>query len=120
MCRLDKRGISMIEYVLLIVVVMGILFAMWPQITRAMAGRWKSSGDAMGFGRRFDSQRSTECTFAQVTPAYGVWYDNNCYQQAVSLCPPGAWSCETAAKESCKTQGCCENNKEPAGGSNCG
>lgn len=115
-----RKAISTVEYTFLILIVLGVLFAMWPYIKGAMTGKWKSSGESFGYGRRFDPTRSTECSYAQTTATFGMWFDNNCYQHAVTSCAPADIACENAAKASCKTQACCENNTEAPGGSNCG
>lgn len=48
MWRLNKKGQSIIEYAVLIIIVMIVFFVMRNYISRGMQGRWKSSIDDVG------------------------------------------------------------------------
>lgn len=52
---------SMVEYCVLITVVVAALIGMQIYLKRAICGRWKTNGDAFGFGRQFDPA-STQIT----------------------------------------------------------
>jgi len=49
-----KKGMSVVEYSLLIAIVIGGLLAMQIFIKRAVSGHWKEAGDVFGFGRQTD------------------------------------------------------------------
>lgn len=74
--RLSRRGQSAIEFAALVIFV---LFAFWvfqKYIARGLYGRWKGVGDAIGQGRIYDPNLTTECEFY---PGVG-WYDRICYE----------------------------------------
>ncbi|MDP3042663.1 MAG: hypothetical protein Q8N62_08105 [Candidatus Omnitrophota bacterium] len=47
-----KKGMSVVEYSLLIAIVIAGLLAMQVYVKRAVSGRWKEAGDVFGFGRQ--------------------------------------------------------------------
>ena len=49
---MKRKGMSIIEYSLLIAIVAAALFAMQFYLKRAVSGRWKEAGDVFGFGRQ--------------------------------------------------------------------
>jgi len=115
----NRRAVSIIEYAMLVLIILGVLFVMQFYVSRAFSGKWKSTGDSFGFGRQHSSTKTASCAYAQTSATYGVWYDENCYQQAVTGCSPGDLTCETNARLGCARAYCCEANDEPAGHSNC-
>lgn len=119
MLNKHNRGISVLEYTMLIIIILGVLFVMQFYIARAFHGRWKATGESFGFGRQYESGKTVDCVYSQLNVDFGAWYNNDCYRQAVSGCAPGDIPCEDNAKLSCKTGQCCEANDEPAGHSNC-
>ena len=122
MFRRNKKSAAVIEYVVLIMMVLGALYVMKPFISRAINGHWKMAGDSFGFSRQYQQGKTTECAYAQISADFGVWFDNNCYTQAVVNCKPGDIDCENQAKLNCGDMTksyCCENNYEPLGHSNC-
>ena len=46
--RINKKGQSLLEYVLLIIIVMGAFLAMQNYIKRGVQGRWREAVDDMG------------------------------------------------------------------------
>ena len=48
-----KKGMSVVEYSLLIAVVVAMLLAMQSYLHRAVSGRWREAGDVFGFGRQY-------------------------------------------------------------------
>lgn len=48
-----KKGMSIIEYSLLIAIVAAALIGMQIYVKRAISGNWKQAGDTFGFGRQF-------------------------------------------------------------------
>jgi hypothetical protein len=112
------RGASTLEYAILIIIILSVMMVMKESISRSMNGRWKSTGESFGFGRQYDVKKTTECAYAQISASYGVWYDAQCYQQAVMGsgsanpgCAAGDVACETrkmiACGEASKSY-CCE------------
>ncbi|MDD5477967.1 MAG: hypothetical protein PHG87_07235 [Candidatus Omnitrophica bacterium] len=51
---MKKKGMSVVEYSLLIAIVIAGLLAMQVYVKRAVNGRWKETGDVFGFGRQTD------------------------------------------------------------------
>ncbi len=142
---INNRAVTIVEYVMLVVVIVGALYVMKPYISRAFHGRWKATGDAFGFGRQYQAGRTFDCTYYQLNPDYGVWYDDACYAQAIVSCGPGLTPCSTVPSprgecppapcrpgdidcENCwriicaeaTKDYCCEKNEEKPGHSNCG
>ena len=48
-----KNGFTILEYALLIIVLVAALLGMQIYLKRALAGKWKSAVDAIGFGRQY-------------------------------------------------------------------
>ncbi len=118
------RAIAMIEYVVLIVIILGALYVAVPRIVRVFNGHWKTSGDSFGFGRQYQTARTAECAYAQLRTDYGVWYDNVCFTHKAALCGPRDKVCEDNARMQCGTDAqkayCCENNNPSENGpTNC-
>ena len=113
------KGIAIIEYLFLVLIIIATLIVMKHFITSSFGGHWKASGDSFGFGRRYDPVRTGECLYTQVRANFGYWYDANCYQEQVQSCTAGDLDCENGKMDSCKTTFCCEHNVEAAGQSNC-
>ena len=118
-----KKAASTIEYAVLIIMILTSLFVMKDLFLRYFNGRWKSSGDTFAWGRQHKPGGTTACAYAQLTPTYGVWYDETCYDRAVTLCAAGDVACENVRKEDCGAASkdyCCEHGAdEPYGNTNC-
>ncbi|OGX28682.1 MAG: hypothetical protein A2705_03160 [Omnitrophica WOR_2 bacterium RIFCSPHIGHO2_01_FULL_52_10] len=66
------------EYIMLIVLVLGAFLVFQKYIARGFAGRWKAVGESLGQGRIYDPRRTTECIFDfQYT---SLWYDKACFE----------------------------------------
>ncbi len=52
--RGTKKGISMLEYVTVIVIIVSALLAMRFYLKRSISGSFRSSGDAFGQGRQYE------------------------------------------------------------------
>ncbi|MFH1640465.1 MAG: hypothetical protein ABIA66_00740 [Candidatus Omnitrophota bacterium] len=50
-----KRGLSTIEYGMVIAIVAAALFAIGVYYQRAVNGRWRQAADRFGYGRQFNS-----------------------------------------------------------------
>ena len=82
---LNKKALSVVEYTLLLVIVIGAFLIMKNYIQRGMFGSWAKTGQSFAFGRQYDSQRTIECATDG-----SVWYDNNCFKATNSV-----GSCQT-------------------------
>lgn len=52
-----KKGLSVIEYAILIAVVAAALLAMQAYIRKAVSGRWRQQADSIGFGMQYEPGR---------------------------------------------------------------
>ncbi len=52
--RIYKRGISVIEYSLIVAVAVAALLGMSIYVKRAISGRWRQAADTFGHGRQYD------------------------------------------------------------------
>ena len=84
---LSNKAFSVVEYVMLIVIIVGAFVIMQQYIQRGSFGMWQQSGESYGFGRQFDSQKTVQCSFDEFS---NQWYDHNC---AESNCPGLVESC---------------------------
>ena len=82
MLRRKTKGQSLIEYIVLIVLVLGAFLVFQKYITRGFAGRWKVVGESLGQGRIYDPKLTTECVF---DPPSGPWYDKACVESGGSI-----------------------------------
>jgi hypothetical protein len=73
---LNKRAISIIEYSLLFIIVIGAFLIMKSYIQRGIYGKWEQAGQSVAFGRQYDPQKTIECSFDDQS---NQWYDRNCY-----------------------------------------
>ena len=48
-----RKGMSIIEYSLLIAIVVAALIGIQIYLKRGICGNWKAAGDVFGFGRQF-------------------------------------------------------------------
>jgi hypothetical protein len=109
MIRLRHRhGFSIMEYFVLLMVIMGALFACKDMILRALAGKWKSGSDQWSFGRQFHPTDTVECAF---DPVYtNTWYEYTCFEN--KNCPPGNEGCERLAIVACNDSAYCKHNEK--------
>ncbi len=89
------------EYLILMSILLTSLYTFKGPILRAIAGKWKSSGDQFGHGRQFNPADTVECAF---DPIYtNRWYDVTCFDN--HNCPPGNDSCIRLAILQCCSGG---------------
>ena len=86
----NKKAFSVIEYVTLLVILIGAFLVMRNYIQRGIYGAWGQSGQSFGFGRQYDAQKTVECGF---DGQYNVWYDRNCFKTQSNHCQ-GDTSCD--------------------------
>ncbi len=76
--RPKENGQSFIEYVVVIMLVMGAFLVFQKYIVRGFAGRWKAVGESLGQGRVYDPKMTTECIFDSLYT--NLWYDQACFK----------------------------------------
>ena len=128
--RKEKKAVSTIEYIIVIVMFIAAILLMHKQISRSFFGRWKDLGNNFGQGEQYDPHRTTECG-RYVDPLTGgeIWYWQPCYEcciytgvlsdtcenqfsfvggaSAVEQCRIGA----VDEQRKCCAQGCASSNK---------
>lgn len=60
------KGISVIEYSLVVAVVAVALWGMRVYVKRAVAGRWRQAADTFGYGRQYDTKTDPKYTGPQL------------------------------------------------------
>jgi len=82
----SKRAISSIEIATVIILILSALLIFGGYLQRALAGRWKSTGDAFGQGKQYDPRGfglvgenggTMDCFFDQ---ASNRWVDEDLYR----------------------------------------
>ncbi len=51
----NAKGVSVIEYTLITIVVLAALLGMQIYMKRAISGRWRQAADTFGYGRQYGS-----------------------------------------------------------------
>jgi hypothetical protein len=92
------------EYFVLFLILLGGLFVFRDYFLRAVAGKWKASGDQFGHGRQFEPVDSVECSLDPVTNS---WYDQTCFENR--NCPLGNDGCISQAIAACHNNFCTNN-----------
>ncbi len=82
--RKNRRGASIIEYAVLIVMFLAAILLMQKSIARTFFGRWKDAGDSFGSGEQYDPNLTKDCgRYVPYDPNVGwgsdVWYNAECY-----------------------------------------
>lgn len=104
-CIHKKSASSLVEYLSLVIIIIGAIVVIKPYVTRAFVGNWKKSGDSFAFGRRYNTN-TIDCDYSATSDNSGIWYDATCYQQSVQACDPGDYTCEDQVKQGCETAFC--------------
>ena len=87
-----EKGQSVLEYVTLIIFILGSLWLMQNYISRGISGRWQSVGDSVGQGRLYDPALTTECAF-DTYAGTGRWYNVTCFEnRCLDTCVKGITS----------------------------
>jgi len=74
-----SKAQSTIEYMVLVVFIIGSLIVFQKYVLRAFSGRWKSVGDTLGTGRLYQFNKTLECAFDFIH--HNVWYNAACYDE---------------------------------------
>ena len=70
-----KNAVAVLEYLMFIIIILGVAVVSQKYVTRAIFGKWKGSVDSLSFGRQYDPQKTLQCVF---DPPTGIWYDVQC------------------------------------------
>ncbi len=54
---MKTKGLTIIEYAILITVIVGALLAMQAYVGKAICGRWRQAADSIGFGMQYEPAR---------------------------------------------------------------
>ncbi|MFA5059278.1 MAG: hypothetical protein WC676_01445 [Candidatus Omnitrophota bacterium] len=108
----QKKAASTLEYVALIILMIGAILLMQKYILRGLAGRWKSASEVFSEGRQYDPQKTTECLWAQ--GEHEGWYSLQCYNacydpihtSCVSGCEGGLYNHYQACLNGCYDMFC--------------
>jgi hypothetical protein len=100
----NKKALSLVEYVVLFVIIIGAFLIMRSAIQRGIFGMWANSGQTFSFGRQYDPQTSVACDF---DPASKQWYDHNCVAAQCGSNP----SCFSGAIAGCASSYCTQLNQ---------
>jgi len=107
---LNKKGFSVIEYAVLLVIIIGAFLIMKSYIQRGLFGTWGQAGQGFAYGRQYDSQKTVECSFDEQS---NLWYDRNCFvTMSNQQCSPGDTGCQESiiTGGSCSTSNCKQLN----------
>ena len=111
MRSLNKKAFAVVEYVVLVVIIIGAFLIMKDYIQRGIFGSWTQAGKSFAFGRQYDSQKTIECVFDDQS---NLWYDRNCFDALSSQkCSIGDAVCEEGiiTGGSCAASSCQQMNQ---------
>jgi len=106
----NKKGLSVLEYAILVIIIISAFLVMRNYIQRGIYGVWGKTGQSFAFGRQYDSQKSIDCAFDEQS---NLWYDRNCIDSLVNQeCTSGNPSCPEAiiTNRSCQASSCSHLN----------
>lgn len=110
----------MIEYVTVLIIVIGAFLVMRNYIQRGIFGMWRNAGQTFAFGRQYDSQKTVDCAFDAQS---NVWYDRNCYNsyEKINQCNGGAVCDENIITGNlCSSSSCAKICKPTSCSNTCG
>lgn len=100
----NKKATSTMEYVLLIIIILGALLLSQRYILRGFAGRWKAVGDSFGQGKQYDPTKTAECVWSQNE---NKWYGPDCFDQYWNTHFPSlVYNCSTSCVSGGNTSAC--------------
>ena len=79
--RKKPGGQSLIEFLALILFILAVFLAFQKYIVRGLSGQWKGVGDALGQGRIYDPNMTTECAYYAYPTRGGFWYNRTCFEE---------------------------------------
>lgn len=74
---LNKKAVSVVEYLILFVIIISAFLVMKNYIQFGMYGKWGQTGKSFAFGRQYDPQKTIDCRFDGQSQQ---WYDYNCFE----------------------------------------
>lgn len=83
-----RAGLSVLEYIMVMIVVILALIAMRPYIKNALVGQYRKTGEDLGFLRQYDPKDTRVC----IKDEAGVWYSRRCFENQLaqgSIAVPG-------------------------------
>ena len=105
-------GVSVLEYVIVVMVVILALIGMRPYLRNGIVGQYRKAGEGLGFLRQYDPKDTRAC----VREDSGNWYSRRCFEHQMAACPldvPGLSADGAACLRSIKV-----NCQEPCVGMN--
>lgn len=97
------KGQATVEYVVVLMFVLGAFLIFQKYAVRGFSGRWKGVGDSFGGGQIYDPNLTTECAVDTRYP--DDWYDAKCFKQKCrSLCFGVNYTSAPAACQACITE----------------
>lgn len=103
-----KKGASTLEYMALIVFVLGAFLVFDKYIIRGFWGQWKKAGDAFGQGKEYDPRPfgsdgegggTLDCMFIYATEdpydTNGEWVKRGCYEKCITTAGSTVANCRT-------------------------
>lgn len=106
----NKKGLSIIEFMVLFVIIIAAFMIMRNYIQRGLFGKWKEAGQSFTYGRQYDPSKTVECSFDEQS---NLWYDRNCfdYLKSTPSCVSNS-SCDEAiiTNGSCSASSCSQIN----------
>lgn len=98
----QNKGFAIMEYMVVLMILVGAMFVFKDYIIRGITGRWKSTSDQMGFGRQYEPQDTVECSYDY---EFGQgWYDVTCFDN--KGCAYNNKSCKQSAIAACLSTWC--------------
>lgn len=103
----EHRGQSLLEYMLLLILIMGMFLVIQKYIVRGFSGQWKNVGDSWAHGKQYDPEKTTECAFDG--RYLDIWYDVKNYEarSCDERCTPRIETSVDEAQEHAKECSCC-------------
>jgi len=90
--QIKKYGQASLEFIAVVTLVLASLLFFQKYIARALMGRWKQAGDALGEGKIYSPTQTIECAYEfRFSPSPGAWYEVNCFYSNPN-CPKACFS----------------------------
>lgn len=87
----NRRGQSILEYTVILIVILGVLVAMKDYMKRGIQGRWKSATD--DFGEQYDPTAiNSDITYATLVNSQSAVTVVNGTSVVSSVTTPGQWT----------------------------
>ena len=95
---LKDHAAATLEYVMLILIVLGSFIVFQKYIFRGIGGKWQSVGESYGFRQQYDPKKTIECMFD--SKYFQTWFDKNC--AGAFNCAKDKVDCIKASIASCR------------------